>query len=226
MAAGKVGEAAVLAPAHLSPNLHRGTNTIDDGIGGKRLLQEVERAMLHGFHSHCNVGCARDHKDRRGNFFGGEPAQDLKSRFAGKMQVENDTGGRCAANLLKKRSAVAKALRGIPLDFQKENQRFTYRRIIVDDENRDIRHKRQKLSHPRLPHERKASYHNLYVYNLIRAGSAIISAEWSARQFDLMVRAAAIRGFKGKPCDTQYGTTGVIAAAAIKCLQLTRASDS
>jgi hypothetical protein len=40
-----------------------------------------------------------------------------------------------------------------------------------------------------------------------------------------MVRAAAIRGFKGKPCDTQYRTTGVI-AAAIKCLQLTQASDS
>jgi hypothetical protein len=39
-------------------------------------------------------------------------------------------------------------LRRITLDFQNEDQRFPYRRIIVDDKNRDIRNEGQKLAHP------------------------------------------------------------------------------
>ena len=101
-----IGSGAIGLPARIG--LDRLVEPRHDVIAAKRLLDEIQRAMLDRADSHGDIALPGDDEDRRRIVLAAQFLQDIQTGFAGNMHVQKNASGSTISRDRQQRSTVGK----------------------------------------------------------------------------------------------------------------------
>src|SRR5688572_24761459 len=115
--------------------LQRLVDAIDEVLVAERLLDEIDRARLHGLHCHRHVAVTGDEDDRQDRMLFVELLLQLQSRHAGHADVEHQAARAILAVRVEKLLRRAERLHRVSDRAQQQFQRIADCSIVVHHED-------------------------------------------------------------------------------------------
>ena len=125
---------------HLSAQTHELRGTGDGRIERlqiHRLLEKIERALLHRAHRRGDIGVPREHDDAKFGIVGPQGLEQHQSAGVGEPQVNKHHVGRVRSGGLTSFTRRGRSARRIPKGVEKIGERLSHGAIVVNDEHRD-----------------------------------------------------------------------------------------